>query len=107
MSATFMQCPVCGAPVVVTDQGLVYCPICDPQQKPDATREHWGYLMGLDDHSKGQSRDDVPFLAGSEAARCWLAGWDAAEREDIAESHRDKIATEQSFWSQEEMRNAV
>lgn len=72
-----------------------------------ATRQHWGYLLGLHDHSCGVLRGDAPFLAGSEAARCWLAGWDMAEREEIRESHREKIAVEQSFWSREEMRNAV
>jgi hypothetical protein len=69
-----------------------------------ATREHWGYLLGLDDHDKGLTRSDCPFFAGSEAARCWLAGWETVEREEIRESHREKIATERSFWTREEMR---
>lgn len=69
--------------------------------------EHWGYLLGLDDHGKGLTRDDCPFLADTEAARCWRVGWDVAEREEIRESHSEKIAAEQSFWSREEMRNAV
>jgi hypothetical protein len=73
---------------------------------PAAIREHWGYLLGLHDHSKGAARTDIPFSPDGFAAHCWLAGWDVAERDEISESHREKIATEQSFWSREEMRNA-
>lgn len=58
---------------------------------PDAaTREHWGFLLGLNDHAHGVARDDVPFFIDSDAGRCWLSGWDVAEREEIRESHREK-----------------
>lgn len=59
-----------------------------------ATREHWGYLLGISDHACGVARHDAPFPPDTEAARCWLSGWDSAEREDIRESHREKIEAE-------------
>jgi hypothetical protein len=108
----FLECPKCGSAVVITEQGLCYCPVCDPQRVavfpvPAAARQHWGYLLGYQEHECGVARADNAFGAGGEAALCWLAGWDAAERDDIRESHREKIAGEQSFWSKEEMRNAA
>ena len=132
----FIACSKCKSPLVITDKGLVYCPVCDPQScaacpacrgaerpttcrvcagsnvspymaAPAAVVEHISYGWGIRDHGHGLKRDDSPHFRHSEADRAWRAGWARAEREAIRESIREKIATEQSFWTREEMRNAA
>jgi hypothetical protein len=61
-----------------------------PAHLPAVSRGHWGFLLGTYNHSLGAARTDSPYLAGTHADRCWLAGWDWAERDAIAESHREK-----------------
>lgn len=137
MSYAFMECPNCGSPVVITESGLIYCPVCEPQNyrgaivlpfhrnacrhclghrerdgatcvacagsgvdRPDeAMRESWAYRWGYRDWARAGSlkltADDSPFARGTFADRCWRAGWLRAERDDIAESHAEKIAAEQ------------
>ena len=59
-------------------------------------REHWGYRDGHAAHRVGRNRDDCLFPLHTFAACCWRAGWDAAERESIAASHREKAEAERA-----------
>jgi hypothetical protein len=123
----FQECPVCGAPIVITESGLAYCPACEPQSKamtapcpvchgsgdrpqaegqscpvcagsgvspylppPAAIAEHWGYLLGLDSHERGLTRDDSPFLRRSDADQAWRLGWARADRDAVTEHYREK-----------------
>jgi hypothetical protein len=132
IATAFQECPVCGSPVAITDDGLVYCPVCEPQKRvaavlpfhrnacprchglaarsscvpcagsgvsrPDAAmREHWGYRKGYRAHGMGLGAATSPFGHGTFADRCWRAGWQRAERDDIAASHAEKIDAERAY----------
>jgi hypothetical protein len=80
------------------------CPFCfgsGVANADAAMREHWAFGWGYRDHCRrhalGLTVNDSPYSRGSFADTCWRAGWAEADRDDIAESRREKAENERSF----------